>query len=1125
MLPTNYGKLENSQKIRLLRTKVFFDVLQYEFYSAYGKDWWKSTLLPRMKKLAQPPLESGDETAKKYAAYFMDLDKKKAAPKPENMDVSVMATALLFDDGFKKLPCSHDRQKTDALHKLRLDRNAEAHNENTVDRTEQVNSLRLMKNVIRLYGKDVFEPDVVNAIENYDFDEAERARQAAFEEAQRQKAVKNEFGAFYGQYEAACTAMKDPATRANGLNSLLELARAGFPTAARDAVQVLLHDAALFSLEKAIDALEHQTARTRAEDAQLVLLRELLGKQNAARSGDAAAADELARRFGDKNSAVYTPGRDLEFALLAWRNDRRYGMKYLYDAARQGRTEAVDAIEQSGDAKTMDRLAKEIAGGKLAFCPQWEAQLPWLLRLMDDGSRAALDILVEHYQFGAAIFCWGATGPDPQRCRVCKKACEAGIAEVLQHKIYHWQMACNAPDYKAGETFALCERLAQEGPKGAQALLGACYVAWTGCEWNYGKARPLLEAGLSSPEYSAFAHYWLGVIAEYDRKAHDLAAAAAHYRQAAAAGFAPAMAETYILDAAGPDKAARLAAVQRLHSQMGAYEGYTNIGVWSYRGIDAKNDRYVAMILLYKSMWDCLQGVAAGGTVNLALNLTGAHSLEQMLDALHREERGYAAVAASQAEALYLLTRSGKAEDLARARERWAQANSRLRDQIVPAGQPRHWGLFRSHGRKDLIARALQTGLNGQDPYTLLSAAGFRIPHRRIDDGHTMLFGVPFEHSNVFYRWLCEVYLDRFDAQRSAAVQAACPAKNARMLWYAAAREVTRQHLPGRPDREGAVCYHLAKQGRREYFDRLYAGRTALSGLDRCQRNVDLCTLSADPAQRRALLEEAIRSNAAPTPYAQSVLYCLRGRECEDPAQEQVWYGLAEKADPGSAAVHWAQLAYYNRQKKYEEAADKADEWLTAELVDRCKEGHMETVYDRGIEIRELTFEEMLNVDRRTYTANPRKPQKKRRLVYRLPQELPMEACLADEYIAEKGLVHAGVQAYTNLYQTKEDLTWDQKKALSIKMEDPSKLIGSWRTYEHPVYVSPRQAAEEERKRKRKALLQTILVLLFLDIAIPLFLKSLPLLILASGIALLAFVAYSFWKRHDQPGGKPGPGT
>lgn len=1070
MLPADYASLENTQKIRLLRTKVVLNILQYEFGAVYGKTWWEGTLRPRMERLAATPRERLDRkeeiTAKKYADYLAKLNRERKRPEPENMDVSVMMSALLYDRAFGNLPCRREssRKSFKALDGLRDDRNYDFHSGGEVSRAEilakQNRSLRLMRDAIQVYGRGVFEADVAAAVENYDFD----ARHSEYQEALRLEALKNEFGTFYGQYAAACDAARDPATRRNGLEGLLKLAHAGFPAAARDAVQILLHDPELFSLERAIDTLEQLSARTRTEDAQLLLLKELLGKQTAALNGDAAAAEDLAHRFGDERSAVYAPGRDIEFALLAWRGDHRCGMEYLYDAALRGRAEALEAILNSGDRAWLDRLAREIAQGRVDLFPRRTEQLPWFVRLMDAGSRAALDILTEHYPFGQAVCCSNTGAADPQQCRVCKKACEAGIARVMQHRIFPWFLSCQANDRDEDRIFAQCERLAQHGPQGAQALLGACYAEAIGCTYAPDKARPLLEAGLAVPEYRAFAHYWLGVLAEYDAGAPDLAAAAAHYRQAAAEGFAPAVLEAFVLDAASPDKSVRRSAARPLQRQKGnGWSVGDAYSVETYRGINAKGDKRAAFALCYKVRQDFCNNVGAAYAPALLLVLRDAGSQREMLGML-REEGACGNAAACQAEALYLLTRPNGAADLARARELWAKANKLLRDQTLPAGRPRSWGLFHSHGRKDLIAHALQTGLNGRDAYALLSAAGFRIPYRRLKNGDALLFGVRIEQGNSFYRWLREVYLDRFEAHRNAVIREARPAKDARMLWYAATKDVIQKHLPGRPDREGAVCYDLARQGRREYFDRLYAGRTALTGLDRCRRNVDLYTLSADPAQRRALLEEAIALNAAPTPYVQSVLYCLRGRESENPEQEQVWYRLAERVQPDGAMVRRAWLAFYCRQKMYQEAADKADSWLTPQIVEHSRE-LIQEYYWEEIETGARSFGK--RYERCTSGRLRGRYKWSSREVYRIPPEPPMEDCLADEIMAVRGLVNAGMRAYAGLYETGENLTPYQKEGLRIKMDDPSKAPGGWRTYEPEMIIQQRK--QEAMRRQQKA--------------------------------------------------------
>lgn len=1029
-LPDSYFQnTEVTDRISQLMQYTLLTVLELEFQPIYRQNWWERELKPHILQMdAGYDTFAGTDKQKPTVAKYRQLMNNlrhahKVEPDLADLDVTALSTVLLYDDTYKDLDIRQyvplSQKKYRSVLKVKNCRNGFSHGDVESRQQARDQGLQELRILMQLYDCSNFGPDLVHEVFHYDPAHPSAGRQA---ELARQQ----EFGRFYNSFLAASTQLEQPQTRRAALDSMRQLAQAGFRTAMGRVMDVVLHDPQYFSLQEAVQLLADRNDLTRDELAQLTLLRGLLQKEEAARAGDASAAMEMAQMACTQTSPIYTPGREFTYYLWAWQADHQSGMTELQAAAQRGVTSAWDALCQTRDSAAMDWLADRLHSGALPGGKSWEEISPWLFRLSDQGSRRALAILVERMGMSNSCCCLGPG--DPDRCRVCRQACEAGYLNVLVHRLRYGKEPCNNSPEKRSETLALCQDLAKRDPAAGQVALASCMIRGIGTPYDPEQAGKLLSAYLASAAETpadrrgiyAAALYWSGHLCEYGSHP-DMARAMEYYRKAAACGdFPMAGVPVFMQDATNHDPKVRRAAYEtltrlekyptncvRLGFHLAAYGNLSITDGFLRRNPWIKNMDHVRLALWEKWSFDSFHDKNNSHTVSLFINLALCKTQADILPVLRSwlQDR---TPAASQLEALYLLTQPQP--DLPGARKAWNKATS-FRQKPLPASGVRDHGVFRSHGRKDRIAQALQTGVAPEQLYDLLKSSGFRIPRFRL--GNTpVLMGVFFSENNPFYRWLTALYLDRYEQERTALVTAAQSAKQARMRWFELEKFVQKSGRPGLPDRASAVRLYQAEQGDAEAMQILLDSRANLTGLDRLHRNLALADLifqgrapgGHTGEEGRALLMECL--DHVPDSHARAAVLCTLGRYETDSQQRTEWFRRAQNIDPEGVLPCAALIDEYLNGKDYQKAVQQADRfWFKLNL----------------------------------------QPYKGRSL----STAWPSTRALLNQSSVNAWAVAMGQKAYLALLNNDKSLTSDNRTALKhLSQMDPS--VGDWRIYKEP---------------------------------------------------------------------------
>lgn len=1086
-LPDSYFQnTEATDRISQLMQYTLLTVLELEFQPIYQENWWERELKPHILQMdASFDTFSGTDrqkaTVSKYRQLMNNLrHKHKPTPDLFSLDVTALSTVLLYDETYQNLdirqytPLSQKKYKS--VMTVKNCRNGFSHGDVESRKQARDRGLEELRTLMQLYECSHFGPDLVQEVFHYDSDHPSTARQS---ESARQQ----EFGRFYNSFLEASTQLEQPQTRQAGLDTMRRLAQAGFRTAAARVMDVVLHDPQYFNLQEAVDLLASQKDLTRDEQAQLTLLRSLQQKEEAARAGDAAAAMEVARMVTARTSPIYAPGRETTYYLWAWRADHKSGLPELQAAALVGMTSAWDALCQTRDPAAMDWLADQLHSGKLPGGKAWVEISPWLFRLFDQGSQRALAILAQ--RMGISNSCCCAGPGDSDWCRVCQRACEAGYLNALVHRLRCGSLPCNNSPEKRSETLALCRRLAERDPDAGQVALAGCMIRGIGQPADLEQARTLIPGHLLTASGNrpdgrgvrAAALYWAGQICEYGSHP-DPVRAADYYRKSAACGDFPlAGVPVFLTDATSHDPKVRRAAYDtltrlekrpadcvRLGFHLSAYQNISLTDGFLRRNPWIQNADYVKLALWFKWSSDIAYNHNNSSTVSLFIQLSCCKTEAEILPALHGWQQNYTP-AAAQLEALYLLTRPQP--DLARAREAWNRAVA-FRQKPAPAGVRDH-GVFRSHGRKDRIAQALQTGVAPAQLYDLLKNAGFRVPHFRRNN-QDILMGVGFASGNPFYRWLSAVYLDRYERERDALMASTHRAKLERIRWFEVSRTVQRAGRPGLPDFASAVRLYLAEQGDAQAMQTLLDSRTSLTGPDRLNRNLalaDLILQGRAPGghtgeEGRALLMECL--DHVPDSHARAAVLCTLGRYETTAAQRLTWFQRAQNVDPDGLLPCAALMDAYLQANDYRDAVQQADRfWLKLDL----------SSYHRQ----------------------------------KLSTAWPSTQALLDLPTVNAWAVALGQRAYQGLLQNDNTLTKDNRVALNALAQlDCS--VGDWHTYKQPTFwdrLSP---------KKRIAVLFIVVYLLIgfvIGVVKEISRSPGPLVILC--VAVIAFLVYRHRKK------------
>lgn len=1053
-LPDSYFQnTDASDRISQLMQYTLLSVLELEFRPIYRKDWWEQELKPHILQMdASFDTFSGTDRQKATVAKYHQLmnsirHKRRTEPDLGNLDVTALSTVLLYDETYQNLDIRQEapssKEKYRSVMAVKNCRNEISHGDVESSQRARKRVLKELRILMQLYGRSYFGSNLVQEVYHYDPEQpstagrqAEPAHREGIHSAAERSAAKRqaklalqqEFGQYYNSFLEASTQLKRPQTRPAALDTMRQLAKAGYHTAIGQVLDVVLHDPQYFNLQEAVELLDMQKTLTRDETVQLTLLRSLQQKEEAARAGDAAAAMEAARMVAARTSLIYAPDRESIYYLWAWQADHKSGLAELQAAAQGGMTSAWDALCQTREPAAMDWLADQLHSGKLPGGKSWAEISPWLFRLFDQGSQRALAILAERMGISSSCCCIGPGNSD--WCRVCQRACEAGYLNALMHRLKRGGQPCNNSPEKRSETLALCQRLAERDPDAGQVALAGCMIQGIGQPADLEQARTLIPGHLLTASGNhpsdgrgvrAAALYWAGQICEYGFHP-DPGRAADYYRKSAACGdFPPAGVQVFLMDAASHDPQVRRAAYDtlsrlekrptdcvRLGFHLSVYQNISLTDGFLRRNRWIRNADYVKMALWIKWINDITYNRNNSSAVSLFVHLSNCKREEEILPALHGWEQNYTP-AAAQLEALYLLTRPQP--DLAGAREAWNRAVP-FRQKPAPAGVRDH-GVFRSHGRKDRIAQALQTGVAPAQLYDLLKNAGFRIPHFRRNN-QDILMGVGFASDNPFYRWLSAVYLDRYEKERDALVASTHKAKLERIRWFEASRTVQRAGRPGLPDFASAVRLYLAEQGDAQAMQALLDSRTSLTGSDRLHRNLalaDLILQGRAPGghtgeEGRALLMECL--DHVPDSHARAVVLCTLGRYETTAAQRLTWFQRAQNVDPDGLLPCAALMDAYLQANDYRDAVQQADRfWLKLDL-------------------------------------NPYRGQK-------LSTAWPSTQALLDLPTVNAWAVALGQRAYQELLQNDSTLTTDNRAALKALVQlDCS--VGDWHTYKQPTF-------------------------------------------------------------------------
>ncbi len=1087
-LPDSYFQnTDASDRISQLMQYTLLSVLELEFQPIYQENWWERELKPHILQMdAGFDTFSGTDKQKPTVAKYHQLmnnlrHQHKPVPDLVNLDVTALSTVLLYDETYQNLeirqytPLSQKKYKS--VMAVKNCRNGFSHGDVESRKQARDRGLEELRILMQLYDCSHFGPDLVQEVFHYDPDHPSTKRQTEL-------ACQQEFGRFYNSFLEASTQLEQPQTRQAALDTMRRLAQAGFRTATARVMDVILHDSQYFNLQEAVDLLAGQKDLTRDEQAQLTLLRSLQQKEEAARAGDAAAAMEMARMATARTSPIYSPGRENTYYLWAWQADHKSGLSELKTAALCGAASAWETLCQTRDPAVMDWLADQFHSGKLTGGKSWAEISPWLFRLFDQGSQRALAILAERMGISNSCCCVGPG--DSDWCRVCRRACEAGYLNALVHRLKCNSQPCNNSPEKCSEILALCRHLAERDPDAGQVALAGCMIRGIGQPADLEQARTLIPGHLLTATGNhpsdgrgvrAAALYWAGQICEYGSHP-DPARAADYYRKSAACGDFPlAGVQVFLMDATSHDPKVRRAAYDtlarlekrpadcvRLGFYLSAYQNISLTDGFLRRNRWIQNTDYVKLALWFKWSSDITYNHNNSSTVSLFIQLARCKTEAEILPALHGWQQNYTP-AAAQLEALYLLTRPQP--DLAKAREAWNRAVS-FRQKPASAGVRDH-GVFRSHGRRDRIAQALQTGVAPAQLYDLLKNAGFRVPHFRRDN-RNILMGVGFASDNPFYRWLCEVYLDRYEKERAALVASSQGAKLERIRWFELEKTVRRAGRPGLPDLASAVRLYLAEQGDAQAMQTLLDSRTSLTGSDRLNRNLalaDLILQGRAPGghtgeEGRALLMECL--DHVPDSHARAAVLCTLGRYETDAAQRLTWFQRAQNVDPDGLLPCAALMDAYLQAKDYRKAVQQADRfWLKLDLT-------------------------------------PYRSQ-------RLSTAWPSTQALQDLPAVNAWAVALGQRAYQELLQNDNTLTRANRAALNALVQlDCS--VGDWHTYKQPTFwdrLSP----------TKRIVVFLIIVYLLIGCVIGAVkgISQSPGSLVILCVAVIAFLIYRRWKK------------
>lgn len=1024
-LPESYYQhAEATDRVSLLMQYTLLAVVELEFAPVYGWNWWKGELLPHILQGAQAAMEidgRGRETAMKYRQVVENLRRGgKMTLELVDLDVTVLSSILLYDEGYTDLPIrrydQEARDKYRTVRRIKDCRNSFSHGSVESRGPARQESLQELQRLMELYGSGCFPPNLVYQVFHCDVERSDGQR---YSPADLQK----EFGNFYESFMMASRDLEQPETREEAMEVMRQLARVGFRTALERVLDMLLHDPFHFSLDEAVELMADQPELQPEQRAQLALLRDLQAREAAARAGDAAAAMEMAGLLSNKTSPIYTPHREHTYYLLAWQSDGHSGMEQLRQAADRGDTAAWECLCDTRDPAAMDWLADRLVCRELPGTQTWQELSPWLYRLLDQGSRRALALLVGHLRLDSTCLCM--EHKDPDRCRVCKLACEAGYMNVLAHRQLFWHKPCC--DLQGNrETLELCRSLARRDPEAGQVALAGCLTLGIGTDRDPDRAEEMLTAFLEAAParprdgrgLEAAALYWMGNLWEYGPHRQPERAAEYYRRSAACGDFPAAGVQAFALAAADPRPAVRREAFEtlaRLEKDPTRYcrDGYF---LYEYRGIRVteaylrrnpwiKNADHVKLALWEKLALDTQ---ANGGDDNIFNLMVTLSNCEGKADILPRIREWGGTLAGAQLETLYLL--AGPNPDLEGARRAWSVAVAREKAAVSAAGTRDH-GFFRSHGRKDGIARATAVGLPPEEAYETLKRAGFRVPLFFIED-RPVLFGVMFRRDNPFYKWLAGLYLDRYRQERDAAVAAAHAPRLARIRWFEATRAVRRARLPGLPDEDSAVRLYLAGQGDAAAMATLLESRAALTGAPRFFRDLALGELilrgqapgGRSVEQGQALLMESL--SHAPGTHARAAALCLLGRYETDPDKQLDWFQRALRVDPNGILPCAALMYGYLCGRQYLKAVEQADRfWYRTDL--------------------------------RPYQSQA------------LSTAWPETRALLDPAAVTAWAVALGQQAYLSLRNTDATLTEDNRAALDcLTRLDAS--VGDWRVYKRP---------------------------------------------------------------------------
>lgn len=1084
-LPDSYFQsTEATDRVSQLMQYTLLTVLELEFQPIYHQNWWEGELKPHILQMDAAfdnfvGTDKQKTTIAKYRQLMSNLrHHHKVEPDLSSLDVTALSTVLLYDETYRNLAIRQhipsSQKKYRSVMQVKNCRNGFSHGDVGSRKKARDRGLEELRTLMQLYDCSRFGPALVQEVFHYDPDHPSAGRQM---EIARQQ----EFGRFYNSFVAASTQLEQPQTRQAALDTMRQLAQAGFRTAMGRVMDVVLHDPAYFNLKEAVDLLSSRNDLVRDEIAQLTLLRELQQKEEAAQAGNAAAAMEMARMVSTSTSPIYTPGREITYYMWAWQSDHRSGLDELKAAAQRGMTSAWDALCRTGNLAAMDWLADQLYSGRLPGGKTWNEISPWLFRLFDADSPRALAILAVQLGLSNSSFCTNSN--DADRCRVCQRACEAGYLNVMMHR---QNCKNNSSAEKRSETLALCQRLAQRDPDAGQVALAVCLVQGIGQQANLQQARNLIPDHLlttpgNAPDgrgVRAAALYWAGQICEYGVPS-DKARAADYYRKSAACGdFPMAGLQVFMLDAADHDPKIRHAAydtLSRLEKHptdcvrhgffLTAYQNILVNDSFLRRNPWVRNIDYIKLALWAKWYNDRNFGRNNSYTVLLFIFLAACKTPQEILSTLRGWLRDYTP-AAAQLEALYLLTQPQP--DLAKVREAWNKAASFHKKPLV-AQDVRDHGVFRSHGRKDRIAQALQTGIAPDQLYDLLKSAGFRIPC--IPQGNRyVLMGVIFSADHPFYRWLSGLYLDRYEKERTALVAVSQAAKLKRIRWYETEKKVRRSGRPGLPDHASAVRLYLAEQGDAEAMQTLLDSRQTLTGTDRLYRNLTLADMilqgqapGGHTAQEgRTLLMECL--DHVPDSHTRAAVLCTLGRYETDKTQRLEWFRRAQNVDPDGLLPCAALIDAYLQDKEYRKAVQQADRfWLKQNL-------------------------------------HPYRRQQ-------LSTAWPSTRALLDLPTVTAWAVALGQKAYSELLQNDNTLTKDNIAALN-RLVQMDTSVGDWHIYKIPNFFERLSL----KGRIAVIVIGAYLLYYFIKALVATFVQS-PGLLIAICLAVIIWLVYRYRKK------------